>query len=523
MTSIGASAGPPRTGWHDGYVVDVSYIEPINSDLCPAWLSLACVLNGQPPLDTSRPLVWAELGSGSGLSAAMVAAANDGVEVWGCDVNPAHVERSRALVAKAGLTGCTFDEASFEEVARDDRIGPPEVDVVIVHGVYSWISPANQRSVTEFVRRRLRPGGLVYVSYEVPTGWASMVPLAEAMRLHVEADGRRSDLAFPGAVEAIGRLGDGGARSFPLGPNEQFQLANLPTADVRYAVHEYLGAHFQPLMFDQAAEAFAAARCSYVGSLAATDHLSAFWVPQALEGLVRDTTDPVLQGMLRDLVTQRPLRRDLFRKGLAPVTRAEHDAALDGIRLIGLGKELVGGASVDVPVGQVGLDPDYYGPLVEVLAERPLTLSGIGAIHPELGRDDVVASLALLAGGGYGAPEVVGWQDGGAPGRSRRLNEVLVAENALGREHGCLMAPALGSGVGVSYFEMLTQAARWEGVPSEVEPLADHVLASVQRQGRHLLEDGVAVEDQERARLLARATVTDAVARLDGPLAALGV
>ncbi len=195
VTSVSEAA------WDDGYVVDVSYIEPITTDLCPAWFSMACVLNGQPPLDQSRPLVWAELGSGSGLSACMVAAANANAEVWGCDFNPAHVERSRNLARKAELTNCTFDEATFEEAARDERLGPSEVDVVVVHGVYSWISAANQRHIVEFIRRRLRPGGLAYVSYEVPTGWASMVPLAEAMRLYTEVDGRRSDLAFPDAVE----------------------------------------------------------------------------------------------------------------------------------------------------------------------------------------------------------------------------------------------------------------------------------------------------------------------------------
>ena len=250
---------PPASGssWRDGYVVDVSYIEPLNLDVCPAWISMACVLNGQPPLDRTRPLVWAELGSGSGLSACMVAAANGDVEVWGCDFNPAHVERSRALARAAALERCTFDEASFAEVAADERLGPAAVDVVVVHGVYSWVSPENQAHITEFIRRRLRPGGVAYLSYEVPTGWASMVPIAEALRLLTDADGRRSDLAFPDAVATVQRLAAGGARAFPLGPHEASQLAGLPSADVRYAVHEYLGAHFAPLMFDEVADRMA--------------------------------------------------------------------------------------------------------------------------------------------------------------------------------------------------------------------------------------------------------------------------
>ena len=60
-----------RTGsaWHDDYVVDVEYTDPLMPWINPAHLSMACVLAGQPPLPSGRPLVWAELGCGNGLQA----------------------------------------------------------------------------------------------------------------------------------------------------------------------------------------------------------------------------------------------------------------------------------------------------------------------------------------------------------------------------------------------------------------------------------------------------------------------
>ena len=139
-------AGPTSSSaWNDGYVVDVAYTEPIIGYLCPSHISMSAVLHGQPPLPMDRPLTWLDLGSGSGVSACMVAAANPDVEVWGCDFNPAHVERARAFAADAGLSDvCTFDEASFAEVAANDDLGPPSADVIVVHGVYSWISRATR-------------------------------------------------------------------------------------------------------------------------------------------------------------------------------------------------------------------------------------------------------------------------------------------------------------------------------------------------------------------------------------------
>src|SRR4051812_44114306 len=142
--------------------MDTPYFEPVNIDICPAWLSMVSVLHGQPPIDLTQPLTWIDLGCGSGVEACIVAAANPKVQVWGCDVNPTHVERARKLATSAGLGNCTFDEASFEAIANDGSLGPPSADIVILQGVYSWVSPANQRHITEFIRQRLRPGGLAY-------------------------------------------------------------------------------------------------------------------------------------------------------------------------------------------------------------------------------------------------------------------------------------------------------------------------------------------------------------------------
>ncbi|MEO6318241.1 MAG: class I SAM-dependent methyltransferase [Acidimicrobiales bacterium] len=517
----GASA--PAAGWRDGYVVDVPYIEPITSELCPAWFSMACVLNGQPPIDRSRTLVWAELGSGSGLSACMVAAANDGVEVWGCDFNPAHVERARSLAAKAGLAHCTFDEASFEDVARDDRIGPTEVDVVVVHGVYSWVSSQNQQHIVEFIRRRLRPGGLAYISYEVPTGWASMVPIAEAMRLHTEADPRRLDLAFPEAVDAIHGLAEGGARYFPLGPHESTQLASLGHADVRYAVHEYLGSHFRPLMFDEVAEAMASARCSHIGSVNATDHLKSYWAPPALQAILAGTPDPQLSQMLQDLIVQRPLRRDLFRRGLAPSDALSQEGWLRALEVTGLGKEVRDGATVGVAVGSVTLDAAYYRPLVDLLAGAPLRIEDLIAHRSELTVPDAAATMSMLVGGSYAAPVAPRLPGGSSVASAGRLNRAFIHENRDGADHRSLIAPATGSAIGSEYVEMLALGAFWDGMEPDPAALSQQVLQTLAAQRRQIMDDGLLVPEPVEALTIIERRVRGGLERLRGLFASLAI
>ena len=87
--------GRSAMSWNDGYVVDVPYVEQVFREMTPPWLSLTSVLNLQPPLDTTRPFTYLELGCGRGLTATIVAATNPSATVWACDFNPAHVERAR--------------------------------------------------------------------------------------------------------------------------------------------------------------------------------------------------------------------------------------------------------------------------------------------------------------------------------------------------------------------------------------------------------------------------------------------
>ncbi len=517
-------AGPTSSNaWNDGYVVDVAYTEPIIGYLCPSHISMSAVLHGQPPLSLDRPLTWLDLGSGSGVSACMVAAANRDVEVWGCDFNPAHVERARAFAADAGLSDvCTFEEASFAEVAANDDLGPVSADVIVVHGVYSWISRTNQEHIGEIVKRRLRPGGVVFVSYGVPTGWSAMTPVAEALHLRAQVDGRRSDLAFTTATADLFRLADAGATAFPLSPYEAPAFENLRTSDPRYAAHEFLGAHFRPVMFEEVEEVMAAGRCSYLGSLEATDLLTRLG-PQGLVDLVGEVTDVTVRETMRDLAVQRPLRRDLFRRGLATSTVVDQEGWLRDLTVIGLDQPLVEGAWVAVPLGTVSLDHAFYQPLLDLLAERPITVADLLSIHPGLSFSDAIGSIALLIGGGYACPEIPGWREGPTVERTRRLNEVLIDENRRGGDHGSLISPATGGALGSEYVEMLTVGAVWSGMERDPEQLTDHAVGELRRQRRLVREDGVLVDDEVASRDIVHRRVSRALDRIDGLFTAHGV
>jgi SAM-dependent methyltransferase len=517
------SLGPPGLGndWSDGYVVDVPYTEPISTELNPTWLSMVLVLHGQPPLDRSRSLVWADLGCGSGAQACVVAAANPDIEVWGCDYNPAHVDRAQELAIRSGLPNCSFSEASFERLATDQMVGPSEIDVAVVYGVYSWISEQNQRALVSFLRQRLRPGGIVVVSYELGTGWASMEPLAELMRLMATADGRRSDHAFPDVAAALTELASSGARYFPIGRNEERQLGTLREADPQYAAHEYLGGHFRPLSFEDVSRSMRDARCQYIGGINATDHIRAYWASAGLAELLM-SRDPMAQQMIRDLASQRMLRNDIFRRGHRVLTAGEVDAHLDRLLIAGLGIPFRD-EPVAVPTGEVALAPEQYEPLVAEVQVGPLGLADLSVIHPDWTRADCVIALSVLAEAGYAAPIATDSCEE-AVAATRRLNRILVKEAVRGANHGALASPILSGALFSDFCEMLALDARWNRAPYDSpELLARDAWNLLTAQGRHVIERGARVGDDATALSILKERAARALDRSRSTLPGLSV
>lgn len=508
---------------NDGYGVDVTYIEAFFPEHSPARFSMSAVLHGQPPLDRSRRLSWVDVGCGVGVTACMVAAANPDIDVWGFDFNPAHIERSRQLAAAAQLANCSFDEASFDDVAHDEHIGPATIDVAVIHGVYSWVSKDNIDLVAEFLRRRLSPGGLVFLSHNTSWGWASLSPLAEAMRLFVEADGRRHDLAFADSVRSLLDLETHGAAYFPIEVTESNRLHDLIEVNPRYAVHEYLVSNYRPVTFDEVAEVMAAAKCEFVGANFTTDHLRHLWGPPALLDIIGSTHDTTLQQMVRDLGVQRGFRRDLFRRGLLHPTPAELTQWQRCLRLVGLDKPFTPGDTVGIPAGGAELDPTFYGPLVDELTRRPLGLDDILELFPALSTTDVLAAMAMLVDGNYAAPESPGWRDNGSHESARRLNCALADELLRGIDRGFVVAPAIGAAVAVEFVELLTLRALWDGAAHDVNALSDHAVATLASMDWQVSEDDEFVTDPVAARAIIEGRVRATLGRIDTRYRRLGI
>jgi SAM-dependent methyltransferase len=168
--------------WTAGYVADIGYTFGYYPELNPLRVKLAFLNAGLVPPEMGAAC---ELGFGQGMSANMHAASS--VVQWsGTDFNPSQAAFAQELASSCGSGAQLFDEGFDAFCTRSDL---PEFDYIGLHGIWSWISDENRAVIVDFIRRKLKVGGVVYISYNTQPGWAAMVPMRDLLTEHAEVLG----------------------------------------------------------------------------------------------------------------------------------------------------------------------------------------------------------------------------------------------------------------------------------------------------------------------------------------------
>ena len=512
--------------WDEGYVTDVAYTSNFYRELTPGWLCLSSLLLGHRPPDTTSAFCYADLGCGNGFTSLMVAACYPQAEVWGFDFNPAHIEFANNLAAHAGLGNVHFTEASFADIATLPDTALPDFEFIIAHGVLSWISPANRRHLMQVITRRLKPGGLMYLSYNVAAGWASMVPVRALMRMLTEASPERTDIAATGALDFVDRLRQASATFFPQNPTVEARIAEIRKQDPRYIAHEFLNQDWHPLMFADVARDMREARCEYIGSATLSENIDNVSVPANVLPLLAETRDVFLRETIRDLGHAQAFRRDVYRRGISPLPPPEQQVLLENLTIAGLGQAIPDeGPSFPTPIGNVIGRPEIYQPLYEMLQHGPLSLGQAHEAPAFVNRPlvELMQAFTMMVAGGYAHPVLPGGVTAAARETSARLNLAIARANGIGADLPRLAAPAIGSAIVVDVVESLLVGELLAGGPMDAKALVGPILSTLTRAGRNVQRDGKVVTDTAQASAILTDAIHNMIEKRVPLLRALGV
>lgn len=484
--------------WTQGYVQSVDYTHHYCRELSPSLLDFACLSRGVQSPPSDRPLTYLELGFGQGLSLNVHAAACQG-EFWGTDFMPAHVLNARQLAA-ASHSGARLFEDSFEEFAQ--RRDLPEFDMIGMHGTWSWISAENRAVVLDLVRKRLAPGGLLYVSYNALPGCAAELPLRNLLKLHAEQVSPPL-LGVPEKLDAalalVRALSAAGSRHFQEQGDSKALLERVNAQDRHYLAHEYLNRDWLPMGFAEVAAQMSEAKLEFAASATLLDHLDALAFPDKAKKLLDEAKAPLLRETLRDYLINQRFRRDIFVKGLRRLSPEERDERFARARFVlRAPPEKLLGAKIPLPFGEAELKPETYGALSSALAEQKFAPKSHEFLrqHPDckqLRPAQIFNALRLLVSTGHLHLAQSEAAAALAAPRCRALNAQLL-ERALHSDEGTVLAsPITGSGVLVHHEHQLFLHARTQGKTSPVE-WASHAWNRLSALGVRLTQAGKVLE-----------------------------
>lgn len=479
--------------WSQGYFTELGYTFGYYRELSPAMLRLACLCRGVETGFGDAPN-YLELGSGQGVSLNTHAAGSSG-SYWGCDFNPAQTVEARKL-AEASGADVEFLDDSFEEFAARGQL--PQFDIIALHGVWSWVSAANRAVIKQIIRQQLRPGGIVYVSYNCLPGWAPIVPIRHLMSLYKRQSG---DMSGPTQVieEALRftkELADAGSMFFRQNPFAGHHFGQLVRQDPNYIAHEYLNADWHVDHFSDVAESLAEAKLTFVGSARLLDDIDALQLNPEGQAHISKFNNPLMRETVRDHLLNRRFRGDIFMKGARKLSNLEQreawysQAFLLSIPADEIPKKIASGQ------GEVELPAELYDPVIEALAADLHQIKRVRELvmHPKLSGVEfhqLIECLAVLTGAGFLQPAEEPTDT--TLKQCHALNRYIVQRARVSMDLHHLVSPVTGCAIGVSHIIQLFILALDDGLKNADE-LATHVWDFLEEVGERLVKQGQKIE-----------------------------
>ncbi len=471
-----------------GHVTNVEYTHGYYGELNPVRAAFALAYAGiaAPEVTTA-----CELGFGQGVSVSLHVAAQS-AQWWGTDFNPQHTAFARGLADDAEQAARLAEQGFAEFCARDDL---PDFDFIGVHGVWTWISEDNQNLVIDFVRRKLRPGGALYVSYNTFPGWSDLAPLRHLLKGHVDTMGAPGQALF-GRIDASLAFMDQLAATNPFylrsAPRSAERLASLKTQNKNYVAHEYLTDHWNVTYYADFAKRMAAAKVAFACSANPLDTVDMINLTPDQQALLKGLTDTDYRESIRDFCINQQFRRDIWVKGAMRLTDIEQVAAVRRQRVVMNMPRSAVTLTVKGALGEATLHPEVYDPLLDYLADGTVrTISEVEAAGRAAGVEPqkVLAAMPILVG--MGILQVA--QDPAATAAATpacaRVNNKIIARADVRPEIAVLASPVTGGAVLVGRFEQLFLGAIAGGATTPRE-WAEQAWARLAAVGQSLLKDG---------------------------------
>jgi len=480
------------TNWSDGYIAEIDYTFGYYQELNPVRVPLAFLQAGliAPTINYA-----CELGFGQGVSANIHAAAS--VTQWtGTDFNPAQAGFAQELTNISGSNAQFFDEAFADYCNRTDL---PDFDYIGLHGIWSWISDDNRAVIVDFIRRKLKVGGVLYISYNTMPGWATMVPLRDLLAEHAKVLGAKGSGILPridSALDFFEQLLTVNPAYVRANPQIAEQLKKLKTQNRHYLAHEFFNHDWSPMTFSSMATWLEPAKLSFACSAHYIDYLDGLNLTNDQQNFLKTIPDQQFSETTRDFIVNQKFRRDYWVKGARKLKATQQIEGLQAIRVLLMTPrdEIV--LTTQGSLGEVSLSASIYNPVLDFLADHKIkTLSQIYQAVSVTGISfqQLVQVIIVLMGSG----KLSAAQDDRVIAIARKktdnLNKYLWNKALYDSHIGVLSSPVTGGGIGINRFQQLFLLAFSKGKKQPTE-WAHFVWETLNNKGEKIIKNNIMLE-----------------------------
>jgi len=456
------------TAWTDGYQTEVNYTYGYYKDLSPTYQKFCLLLNGVESSSDDAEHAHCELGFGQGISLNIHAASNLGL-FHGTDFNPAHAAHANNFAEQA-QTPHHFYDASFEELLHKNL---PMFDSISLHGIWSWISHENQHIILKFIRKFLKPNGIVYISYNCVTGWAANMPIRELFHSHFKFNSTstnpiqkvKDSLAFS---ESLLQQNPNFAQR---NPNALHKVQELQKQNPNYLIHEYLNQDWQCFSFQQVVRILEEIKLSYVGSTDLNTHLDNINFSKEHQSFLNQIDHPIFKEQCRDYFANTQFRKDLYIRGKNTLTPLQTQQRLRNTAFVLLTAPETLPKTINGYLGEFNLIQSIYEPLGAHFKKHQYqaqTIADLENALTELNYSQILNALVILCHLGLALPCAQNQPSNAQIQHSQKLNHYILTQASYHQNYQVLACPITGIGIPADQFSQLYYRAYFvEGLKTE--------------------------------------------------------
>jgi SAM-dependent methyltransferase len=375
-------------------------------ELAPSFIDHTCIVNGFAPPDGS-PLgegvgagfAWCELHCGSAVTATLLAGANPLGDFHAVDTRAPLLEQARRLAKDANVRNIAFHELGLEQALSASF---PMFDYIVLNGIYSWVPLAERGMILAFVRKFLKPGGAVLVTYNARPGWNRLDPFRRIFREATRGKNMDLKARFDAARDIDAKLLDAKAPALMASGVTPATIAEIERIPLEVIAADYANDFADPLYVTEIFSDFAAIDCVFAGPIEMAEAATVVMPHEPFKSAMERMPHVAGRELAKDMLRDTRFRRDVFVRGGRRMAADNRAMVMSGLAFVLEQPAALTRYDVKVPYGELRFDNPHAQALVAALEVAPRTLGELiaDAMARGLEADAVVSNVhALLVSG----------------------------------------------------------------------------------------------------------------------------